>query len=137
MPSPPCPSPAGPRHQPGSGYRRSTRLPGAWHVRLHRLLSPSSYPYSSSPPPWVSNDFNLAIDNLAIDCLNGFSMDLQTASQRRSATRDQLQDQNDHRRNQQQVDEPSERVAAYQTHEPQNQEDHKNCPEHSFPPEAK
>lgn len=54
-----------------------------------------------------------------------------------STSRDQLQDQHDDRRYQQQVNESTQRVAAHQANEPQNQEDHEDRPKHLYlPPEA-
>jgi hypothetical protein len=48
-----------------------------------------------------------------------------------------LEDQHDHCGYQQQVDESSQRVTAHKSYQPQNEEDHENCPKHLAPPEAK
>jgi hypothetical protein len=48
------------------------------------------------------------------------------------SSRDQLKYQHNDRCHQQQMNEPSKCVCAHQAHEPQNQEDHKDGPEHSI-----
>jgi hypothetical protein len=59
------------------------------------------------------------------------------ALNRRPSARNQLENKHDYCRYEQQVDKPSQGVTAHQSNQPQNQEDHKNCPKLSLSPEAK
>jgi hypothetical protein len=43
---------------------------------------------------------------------------------------DQLDEKHNQRNDQQDVNEPTQRVAAHNTEQPQHQEDYKNCPKH-------
>src|ERR1039457_3017223 len=48
----------------------------------------------------------------------------------RSSARYQLDNQHHQRKHQENVNESAEGVAAHEAKQPQNQEDHKDCPEH-------
>jgi hypothetical protein len=53
-----------------------------------------------------------------------------------SASRDQLDHQNNESEHEQNMDESTHGVAAYEAEQPQNEKDHENCPEHNLPPET-
>jgi hypothetical protein len=54
------------------------------------------------------------------------------ASLQRSATLDQIDDQNDNRNNEQEMNESAQCVGADQSKQPEHKQDNKYCPEHRF-----
>ena len=50
---------------------------------------------------------------------------------KRSTPADEVDDQNHYRYNEQEMDEPAERVGADHTKQPEHQQNNKDCPEHN------
>lgn len=59
---------------------------------------------------------------------------LQRVSDDRPAAGNQLENQRDYGKNEEYVNEPSQRVAGHQTHQPKHQQDYEDRPEHVFTP---
>ena len=55
------------------------------------------------------------------------------ASSQRSATLDQIDNQHHNRYHEQDVNEPTHRVRADQSKQPEHQQDHEYCPQHNIP----
>jgi hypothetical protein len=56
-----------------------------------------------------------------------------TASLQRTAALDQIDNQHYDGKHKQEVNEPAQGIGADQSKQPENQQNHKDCPQHRFP----